>query len=376
MTRAVSADHILFDECISAFRREQENIPFPFEGESCAYIMTSFKLTHPWELGICTLTPSIEVRLPIAYASFISKVNTPKWVGTHHPHCFGVALSTILSFITGKVCKSTRSSFNLSRKPQLLDDDYYRLALENPVLTAGSGYIKTTLSEENLSIFEDEVRQFIEKLRKVDYKKYRIVMQAIRLVYLSMSNKRDDFGLAYSLIVAAIEAVSQTAINEKVFKKKHPSENEWKKKSESDNDFSKLFALYKESRSQNKHLKERYIEFILKYAPIENWENYVPNSREEFQKHIPSLFEKSLIGKYPNELDKEQIKNILSDSYTHRSCFIHRGEQPPHNDPLPHSRFFQEYREYKDGTFTEGILPNYELLLGLGKESIKNWLYS
>ena len=90
---------------------------------------------------------------------------------------------------------------------------------------------------------------------------------------------------------------------------------------------------------------------------------------------IDHIVQKHWFEKYPNELEEREIRAILADSYTHRSCFIHRGEQPPHTDPSPSlNRFFQEYREYDGYNITEKVLPNYELLLGISKYSILGWI--
>lgn len=383
MSRAVTADHVLFDECISAFRCEQGYRASPFEGESYSYVMTAFKLSQQWDLGICTFHPSTKVILQGSYSAFISRVDNPEWVGTPNSHLFGIALSAIISFVTGKTCKSTRDDY-LCRRDHLSEHEIHQLALMNPILTAGPGCTHTLLSEERQTILGDEIRQLIERLHAVDYHVYRTVMQSIRLVHLSLANKRDDFGLAYLLVVSAIESVAQKAIKRDKVKEKHPSEKAWREKAKNDEDFSELFSVYLECRGKQKYLKERYIEFILKYAPPEQWEECVPHPMQELAEYVkgisPShgidhIVQKQWFEKYPYDLDDREIRAILADSYTHRSCFIHRGEQPPHTDPSPLlNRFFQEYHEYDGYNITEKVLPNYELLLGISKYSILGWI--
>lgn len=383
MSRAVTADHVLFDECISAFRREQGYRASSFEGESCSYVMTAFELSQQWDLGICTLHPSTKVILQGAYSAFISRVDNPEWVGTHNSHLFGIALSAIISFATGKTCKSTRDDY-LCRRDQLSEHDIHQLALINPILTAGPGCTHTLLSEERQTVLGDEIRQLIERLHAVDYQVYRTVIQSIRLVHLSLANKRDDFGLAYLLVVSAIESVAQKSIKRDKVKEKHPSEKVWKEKAKNDEDFLELLRVYMEYRGKQEYLKERYIEFILKYASPEHWEECVQHPMQELAEYVkeisPShgidhIVQKHWFEKYPNEFEEGEIRAILADSYTHRSCFIHRGEQPPHTDPSPSlNRFFQEYREYDGYNITEKVLPNYELLLGISKYSILGWI--
>ncbi len=208
-------------------------------------------------------------------------------------------------------------------------------------------------------------------------------MQAIRLVHLSIINKRDDFGLGYLLVVSAIESVAQKAIKREKVRVKNPSEKAWKQRAGIDTEFSELFKAYLTERGKQEYLKERYIEFILKYAPVDCWEECVPHPMQELAEYVkeinPShdidhIVQKHWFEKYPNEFSTEELKMILADSFTHRSCFIHRGEQPPHTDPQSFNRFFQEYREYDGYHIIERILPNYELLLGISRKSILDWL--
>jgi hypothetical protein len=88
------------------------------------------------------------------------------------------------------------------------------------------------------------------------------------------------------------------------------------------------------------------------------------------------VVKKQWFEKYPEDLSAQQIAKILEDSYTHRSCFIHRGEQPPHREPTPFNRFFQEVRDFDGRNYSEALLPNYELLLGIAKKSITAWAYT
>ena len=381
MSRAVTADHVLFDECISAFRRPNGTNHI-IKGESCSYLITGFELRERWELGYGTVHPSIRVILPGAYSSFISKINNPSWVGTHNSHRFGIALASIISFITGKSCQSTRDDY-LCRREDLTESEKHQLALRNPILTAGPGSTQTSLAKETENEYKNSVVELIKKLHSIDYKNYKVTMQAIRLVHLSTMNKRDDFGLGYLLVVSAIESVAQKAIKREKVRVKNPSEKAWKQRAEIDTEFSELFKAYLSERGKQDYLKERYIEYILKYAPADCWGECVPHPMQELAEYVkeisPShdidyIVQKHWFEKYPNELSGEELRTILADSFTHRSCFIHRGEQPPHTDPQSFNRFFQEYHEYDGYHVIERILPNYELLLGISRKSILNWL--
>lgn len=383
MSRAVTCDHVLFDECIDAFRKEDIN-SFSFDsGESYSYLLTSFELTAGWDLGICHVSPSIRVNLPGAYSAFISKIENPDWVGIHNSHLFGIALSTIVSFVSLKSCKSTRDDY-LCRRAELSESDLVQLAILHPILSAGPGCTHTSISEAKQLQLQNQVSVVISKLMSLEPKKYRLVMQSFRLIHLSISTKRDDFGLAYLLAVSAIESVAQKAISRNKVKVKHPDESLWKERANGDPCFKEVLQAYLESRGKNEYLKERFVRFLLKYAPVDKWLDYVEHPMQDLTDYIqqvsPSHNMDHLIGKhwsekYPQDLTENEIQRILSDVYVHRSRFVHRGEQPPHTDPNPSlNRFFQEIREYDGNNLKESVLPNYELLIGLAKASILNWV--
>lgn len=381
MSRAVTANHVLFDECIDAFRRRNKKyVPF-LDGKSGSYLLTSFELPEPWELPYCTVHPSARVPLPGAASAFICRIDNPDWVGTHNSHLYGIALATIVSFATGKLCKSTRDDY-LNRREELRSKDLLELALMHPVLVAGPGCVHVSLSSGRRREHQRSVSELIKRLHSVPRKTYVLLMQAIRLVYLSLLNKRDDFGLAYLLIVSAIESVAQLAVKREHVRKAHPSEESWVLKASEDAVFAELLGAYRELRGQNQYLQERYIQFICKYAPVEIWEEIVLHPIQELADYakeassdrlIDHLVRKHRHEKHPADLSPEHIRRILADSYTHRSCFVHRGEQPPHREPISFNRFFQEVRDFDGENVIERLLPNYELLFGIARRSITSW---
>lgn len=382
MSRAVTADHVLFDECIDAFRKERDDYRPSHKGESWSFLLTPFIINEEWDLGKYQVSTSLKVTLPGPYSAFISKVNNPEWVGTHNSHLFGIALSTIVSSVTLKPCKSTRDDY-LCRRSELSEHDIHQLAIIHPVVVVGPGANHSSLSKSKQDQLRGEISNLIDILFSLDYKTYRIVMQSLRLIHLSLITKRDDFGLAYLLIVSAIESIAQEAIKRDEVKRKDADEAAWKEKSKEDPLFQSLLAAYLDSRGKNEYLRERFVKFIEKYAPVENWEKYVVHPMQDLVDSIEGInssqnFEhvtgKHWLEKYPDDFTKEKVYSILSNVYKHRSCFVHRGKQPPHTNPNPSfNRFFQEVRQYGGYNIEEEILPNYELLLGLAKNSLYNW---
>ena len=189
-----------------------------------------------------------------------------------------------------------------------------------------------------------------------------------------------------SLLEILIESIAQKAVSRDKVKSKHPDEMLWKEKSKDDPYFKAVLEAYLDARGKNQYLKERFVQFILEYSPVNKWLEYIEHPMQDLADYIeemsPAHNIQHLVGKhwfekYPNDLSGLEVESILSEAYAHRSCFVHRGEQPPHTDPNPSlNRFFQEFREYDGSSIKEAILPNYELLLGLAKNSILNWVGS
>lgn len=381
MSRAVTADHVLFDECIHAFRRPGESHPPFMEGDSKSFLLTSFHIQEAWEFPHTRVLPSSKVTLPGAWSSFICTIENPAWVGTHNAHLYGLALSAIVSFVTGMPCQSTRDDY-LCRRQKLTKYELMELAVHHPVLVAGPGSVSTHLSQKTLSEYESSIGLLITRLHEMPLKNYRKVMQAIRLVHLSLLNKKNDFGLAYLLVISAIEAIAQEAIDKKIFKKKHPLESKLIARYKNDSEFVEFFDHFKKIRSQNSHLKERYVRFIKEFAPHECWEEIVPHQMQKISEYIHEispeqpishLTQKSWHESYPKDLPIELINEILESSYKHRSCFIHTGEQPPHSDPNSYNRFFQEIYRFEEGGYKKFLLPNYSLMLAIAQTSITRW---
>lgn len=77
MLRAVTDDHILFNESIDTFRREENNYVPIISGSSNSFILFAFELYQKWDLGGCVVQPSFRVLLPGANSAFICTVNNP-----------------------------------------------------------------------------------------------------------------------------------------------------------------------------------------------------------------------------------------------------------------------------------------------------------
>ncbi|WP_225775924.1 hypothetical protein [Pseudomonas sp. Marseille-Q5115] len=253
-------------------------------------------------------------------------------------------------------------------EPQLSESHISEVGLLLPVLTAGPGSSSRRLEDHQLEHIEKSINHIIGLLGAVSDKIYESLIQSIRLVHLSILNKQEDFGLAYLLIVSSIEAIAQLAIPRKKVSETHPKESEWKKKARTDPEWRELFIEYKNARGNNGYLGKRYLRFIEQFCPLSLWESLVPPS--DFDRSLPSIFYRY---KVPSDLSPEMAKNLINTSYKHRSSFVHVGAQPPHTEPIGYNRFFQVVSEFADGNFTQQLLPNYELMLGIARASITAW---
>jgi len=375
--RAVTGDHILFSECIPALRpdtaagwlTEEDHKPDSFYG----YLFLDFNLSIPLMFDDFQIDPSIEVKLPGAYSAFISRVKLPKWVGNHNSHFFTIALSTAVSFATGRPVKSTRDDYWAWRA--FNQNTLNTLALQFPILTAGPGAHVTRLSDQTMTRLAEEVQRVVKILRELPIKHYELIIQAMRLVQLSHLVHRDDFGIAYYLLISAIESIAQSAISRKSVVEQHPKLLEWKKRAKEDPTFRELFKTYKSERGNRQYINKRFVKFIQMYSPPESW-GELDDPNADFLAYMAELFPRHDIShitrrqeKYPVDLSAYDIRKILSDAYTHRSKFTHKGEQPPHDDPNSSNRYFDVVLQW--GTsFKSFTVPNYRLMSFLARKSI------
>ena len=403
-------EHVLFAECIEEFRRNSVSITSR-QGKSEALILTPFKIDTQWDLGDCKIAASREIDLGFGYKTFASVVSNPPWANIETPDLFAVALSSIISFISLKLFKSTKRGLPMMFREKVDFNAFtlQQLALTYSVKIAGRGCGDSRLSQERQASLCIEVKDFIKHLNTINYKKYQVIMQSVRLIHLSLVNRGVDFGLSYLLVVAAIESIAQEAIKRTDVREENPYEEEkWKELADENPIIHDLYEAYKKKRGENQYLTKRYVGFILEYAPPIDWKKYVRHPDQDMadmlQATDPSaehrhLFRRRLGEKYyPEDLEDSKIEEILSNSYKYRSEFVHRGKQPPYKNPSSSNWFFEESFEsfpgkwdekkskyekvtdekkkskYPPVIIEERILPKYELLLGIAKNSIISYI--
>ncbi|UZJ76818.1 hypothetical protein [Fictibacillus sp. KU28468] len=389
MARAVTGDHVLFNECIPLFRPETIRVK-QTENKLTGYLLLDFSLAEVLTFSHFSIYPTIEVKLPGAYSAFIAPVLLPDWFEWHqNAHLFTIALAAVCSFVTGRPVKAPRDGYLTDHK-QLDDDCLGELAIQHPILTAGPGAHDIRLSQKTLRKIKILLQETIQLLFDLPYNLYTKAMQSIRLVHLAHLNKREDFGLSYYLLISAMEPMATSAIKRKVVASKNPLLDQWNEIAKTHPEFEHLLTAYKQEIGKNKLIGKRFVEFVMKYCPPVQW-GELEHPREnsfsyisEISKHSndwSSVTEKQWFEVYPEDLNEEQIRKLLSDCYNQRSRFTHEGENPPHKSPESSNRFFDKETivDYDNKTkelcrIYEIVLPNFRPISFIAKMSIINYL--
>ncbi|WP_079504506.1 hypothetical protein [Mesobacillus jeotgali] len=389
MSRAVTADHVLFNECIQMFRPDHFQLKEE-QPEQRGYLFLDFMLEQPIVFEYFSIQPTIEVNLPGAYSAFIAPVVLPKWFEwNHNIHLFTIALSSVFSFVTGRSIKAPRDGYE-SRQINLDDYTLGKFAIQHPILKAGPGAHDTRLSQLTYEKIKTQLQETIQILHKLPYELYIKGMQSIRLVHLSQINKRDDFGLGYYLLISAIEPIATAAISRKSVAPKNPVLDEWRAKSKTNPEFQPLLNAYQQELSKNRYIGKRFVAFVMNYCPPDQWmdlehpkENSIAYTSEisGFTSELSWVTQKQWDEIYPEDLNGQQIRNLLSDCYHHRSKFTHEGQNPPHKKPDSYNRFFDKETiiDFDEKTkevrgINEIILPNFRLISFIATMSIFNFL--
>jgi hypothetical protein len=384
MSRAVTADHVLFNECIPMFRPREIKI-YEEQKSKMGYLLLDFRLTEGMDFEYFKIEPTFEIRLPGAYAGFVAPVHLPKWFEwNHNAHLFTIALAAVFSFASRRPIKAPRDGYT-SRREEIDGSSLEELAIQFPVLTAGPGAHDTSLSRETIMKLYENLQETVKVLYNISYELYENAMQSIRLVHLSHLNKRDDFGLAYYLLVSSIEPIATKVVRRNKVVFKHPKEEEWKELAKENIEIQELLRLYKDERGKSQYIGKRFVEFIMKYCPPQQWVD-LEHPRENLSSYLEELtgrkddwyLKKQWHEKYPEDFTDDEIRKLLKDLYDHRSNFTHEGKNPPHQNPESHNRFFDTQtmvtEKNDDYTFEEITLPNFQLVSFIANRSIQNYL--
>lgn len=381
--RAVPADHVMFSESLGALREDlyQSTDARPdSEPTWQGHILLDFELPEDWTLGDVTVHASQRVELGHAQAAFVSTVSLPSWVDRDHAHPFIIALTTALSFATGRPMRSPRDPYWIVETGGVVDPSV--LAMVYPVLVAGPGAHDSRISTSFLTAYRDSAARVLDLLRALPLPEYQRALQAMRLVHLALTNHRDDFALSYFLLVSSLEAVAQLAIPRGEVIHDHPQEREWRLRARSDPEFKELYRAYRVERGSNSGLRKRFVRFVLEYCPVQEWDD-VPRPDDNFQEYMKEKHpemgsfprRQSVWDVPPSKLAPAQLDRILSDAYKHRSGFTHEGAQPPHQDPRGYDRYFDVSFVFEPGArgVAQVVVPTFGLMVFLARRCIEQW---
>ena len=254
---------------------------------------------------------------------------------------FGEALARILSFSLRRRVKTHRWAYDAKNPPKELPED---VSIRLPSISVGPEMLlQQPLSEEEQHKRLKTFTKIYRKLINMDKKEYLYVLRALRLYQLSLLNYREDIGLAYTLLVAAIESVAQHFLDFKPTFNDLPDASKWKKilakVPEPHKTDIKNYLVKKEQFSGLKFRK-----FIEKYLPDSFWAS--PDSRAiELDKYINELAKKHLgvwfrgnrshfelywwLYTPERKVTKKELDKVLKEIYKLRSKFTHEGISPP-----------------------------------------------
>lgn len=388
MIRAVLADHIMFKEAIDVFRFIDGIAPVAQEnGNRHAYLLSTFELEKEYANARFTVRATEKVMLPGARASVILPV---KFLGPltllHGNHLAGIAASAILTLASLRAVVSPRDPYLSMRT--LSDQDKIDLAVQSSFLMAGPGAITTKLSSHLQASVMQDTSDIVKHLMEIEYKDYEKLMQAIRLFQLAILIKRDDFDLAFSLLVAHIEVMATLTVargtgSSKRVVRYSPVEEKIEKYCRESGD-SQLKAWFSATIKKQGALKTRFVRYLQNNVSPKLWESVrhpyqdISDMMQAYgvEDNSNSLTQKAWYEVYPTELDEAQVESIFSDTYIYRSKFVHKGMPTPYISPTNYTRYFDVLTIVEDRQISEKVLINFDAFASIAKYCFMNSLNS
>jgi hypothetical protein len=383
-----------------------------------SYLILDFQLTKDIHFKDFTIEQSIEVDIDITTTTgqavkkaYVSPVKMPKRVNYINSHYFTLGLSAICSFAFERPVFSAKNDyynrFEIANQFELKE-----IGVEFPRTIGGPGAKGFRVHKEIIDIWETrliEIVNLLDILTSTESQEYEVsyenLMQSFRLIQLAHINKKEDFDLGYSFLIAGIEAISQIAVDKIDFSIKPKLYNEWKKLSKTSDVAKGLFEeylkvkTYVDSEVNNRDLTKRFVKFLITYTENSDWDDVFynelisegPNYRALYPNEISVVPELT-----PNKLTEEEFSKIIKNTYTLRSKFFHMGQPLPHKSPSNSSnnRFFhiidnikrretlfkkmeKENRNespFEEWSKTQDKLITFELMSNMARNSITNYV--
>lgn len=371
--RVLTQDYNLFQEAIFAYNKHlavRENGFMKMHETSSekrlyGYLLFEFELAMDLEFTDFTILKSFVVDLGIENSigqklrkAFVSPVLMPTYVNYHHSHLFTLALSSICSFAFERPVFSTNNDFynrfELSTELELkeIGSEFPQTVLGNPQSIHRPHKEIVKLWKERL----DEIIKLVDfSIENNELLNYEGLLQSFRLIQLGHQNKKNDFDLAFSLLIAGIESISQVAIPQMCYNKQHESYNKWKKESRKSESLKLLldeyrkFKEYVDNNIKHRDLTKRFVKFIHTYCPTNKWSEVLYRDlinegldvREKYKNEISTFPEM-----VPENLTYAELNKIIKQTYQFRSKFLHTGKPTPHT--FPNNSFNERYFQVID----------------------------
>lgn len=382
--RAVTSDHINFEECIEVFRPKNADSINQSHNSNIMYLLFDFSFEEEINFSQFSIRPPKKINLGIFKEAYISELLiSDSSYEIREMHLVAYGLAAILSSVIRRPVQAPKNNYIKNKKfEKLSEEEKLELAMNLPVLSAGPGTQPKELTQEQFDNFKVDSGEILKKLFNSAYKEYEDFMRAIRLLHLAQLNKKEDLGLSYYLTISAIETIATKAISEKKFKEKPEAKQKWKAKADKDPEFKELINLYKKARGKNKYLKERFIKFIFDYFPPERWEE-IDHPLEHFKNHGDRFLwvtEKNFAEKYSSDLTSEELEKIINDMYSNRSKYTHKGKTPEYHSPDSIFKMFENMVVLTEDPVRGDLgakditIPTFHLLTYISIKSIKEYL--
>ena len=374
--RYLNQNHILFKEAIIAFAKEQvEKTPSlvklyetTADKRLFGYLVLDFNLSENIECGDLTIFKSEKIYFDLKDTSgqqiswsYISAIRLPEYVNFLNSSLYTLALSSICSFAFERpVYSATEYSYekHLEKKASL--EELKHIGMSFPILSLGNNGIESRVHHTVISQWINnfkEIYEVINRFSKTDNSKSRLTyntfFQIMRLFQLSLQEKKNDFDLSFSLLIASIESAA-TFYSEEISPKKPKEHKQWLELRKSENPiirslankYEELWATFSKVE-KNSQLSPRFIKFIFECAPEETWEATIDDDllrdgldyRQKYPHEVSRQPELT-----PHSLTDEELKDIIKKTYSYRSNFIHKGISTPHQEHKNsnRNRFFEK----------------------------------
>lgn len=336
-----------FDDCEKVLRPDMWKKYFGFlpineKGNYCVLLLSEIPLTvGAYVVNDFKLTPMVTKWDPFKPYGLLLYV--PNGFDFLTAPLFGEALAPILSFSLRRRVKTHRRAYQIDNVPKEIPEDAWT-KLSSISVGPEMSLQQPLTKKEQIRRLENFGKIF-DTLMGMSEKDYLATVRAFRLYQLSLLNYREDIGLAYTLLVAAIETVAECFVKIKVRFEELPEATEWEEIfAELGLPKEHIVKIEKLLLKGKQFLGLKFREFVVNYLPDSFWttadskaielDAYIDEIRKA---HLGTELkeEKNHFERYwwlyapEKKVTKSELEEVLKNIYNLRSKFAHVGESPP-----------------------------------------------